>query len=169
MKLRKRKACLKRREKSRRGRAKRLIPPEIVAAKVPADIRSRYEVLSYRNAAVILAETRPAEFSELLDALRSFSINTEMIRRAGGNESEMPKLFSAKLRPQGWYETIIRGDLVTTLTWKEQIGTNKRGKPVYKPQSKGDAPATLFGRPQNRLCEKPRGVRPGMELKGSDV
>jgi Restriction endonuclease BglII len=111
-------------------------PPNIASAKVPADIYARYEVLSYRNAAVILAETHPAEFFELLTALRSFSITTEMIRRAGGNESEMPKLFSATLRPQGWHETIIRGDLVTTLTWREQTGVNKKGKPVYEPRSK---------------------------------
>src|SRR5438105_3329774 len=82
-------------------------PQAIVDRKVPVDIRTKYEVVSYRNAAVILAETRPKEFNEVLDALRTFAITTRMIRIAGGNESEMPKLFSQKLRPLGWHETII--------------------------------------------------------------
>ena len=42
-------------------------------------------------------------------------------------ESEMPKLFSKALRPKGWHETVIRGDLITTLTWRERIGTKKSG------------------------------------------
>ncbi|MGB6539122.1 MAG: hypothetical protein WBF58_24530 [Xanthobacteraceae bacterium] len=53
----------------------------ILEAKIPLDIRQKYELLSYRNAAVILSETRRAEFNELLDALRSFKISTDMIRR----------------------------------------------------------------------------------------
>jgi Restriction endonuclease BglII len=103
-------------------------PPNVVEAKIPADIRARYEILSYRNAAVILTETRSAEIAELWDALRSFTITTRMIRKAGGNESEMPKLFTASLRPKGWHETVISADLVIKLTWREQIGVVKRGK-----------------------------------------
>jgi hypothetical protein len=100
-------------------------PPSIIEAKVPADIRAKYELLSYRNAAVILSETRRPEFEELLGALRSFTISTDMIRRAGGNESDIPKLITAALRPRGWHETIIQGDLVVRLSWREQ---GKRGK-----------------------------------------
>ena len=74
-------------------------PQEIVDAKIPGDIRSRYEIYSYRNAAVILSETRKKQFEEILDALRSFSLTTTMIRTAGGNESEIPKIFSKILRP----------------------------------------------------------------------
>lgn len=115
-------------------------PIAIVERKVPADIREKYEVLSYRNAAVILAETRAAEVAELWDALRSFTVTTAMIRRAGGNESEMPKLFSARLRPQGWHETIISADLEIKLSWKEQAGLRmsgkKRGKPYFEEKEK---------------------------------
>lgn len=45
-------------------------PLSIVEAKIPQDIRERYEVFSYRNAAVILSETRKVEFDDLLKALR---------------------------------------------------------------------------------------------------
>jgi hypothetical protein len=105
-------------------------PQSIVDAKIPADIRQKYELLSYRNAAVILSESRRAEFDELLEALRKFAISTDMIRKAGGNESDIPKLLAAALRPHNWYETVIQGDLVVRLTWRQQIGVNKKGKPV---------------------------------------
>jgi hypothetical protein len=108
----------------------------IVHRKVPADIRAKYEVVSYRNAAVILAETRPVEFNEILEALRNFTITTEMIRMAGGNESMMPKLFSQQLRPLGWYETIIAADLAVTLSWREEIRRTKGGKIIKGPKSR---------------------------------
>jgi hypothetical protein len=105
-------------------------PQTIVDRKVPADIRAKYEIISYRNAAVILAETRPIEFGEILDALRDFTITTRMIRIAGGNESEIPKVFSKRLRPLGWHETIITADLAVTLSWREEVRRTKTGKPV---------------------------------------
>jgi Restriction endonuclease BglII len=90
-------------------------PPETVARKVPQSIRDKYEVYSYRSAAVILAESRKAEFDEIIQALGAFTITTQIIRTAGGNESEMPKVFSKLLRPLGWHETIISADLEVTL------------------------------------------------------
>ena len=83
-------------------------PRSILEAKIPKDIRDKYEVYSYRNAAVILNETRKPEFEEILSALRSFSITTKIIRTAGGNETQVPKMFSAALRPAGWQETGIQ-------------------------------------------------------------
>src|SRR5262245_21050425 len=55
-------------------------PQSFVEAKIPADIRDRYEIYSYRNAAVIISESHQQEFNEILDALRSFTITTTMIR-----------------------------------------------------------------------------------------
>jgi hypothetical protein len=110
--------------------------PAIIDSKVPQDIRNKYEVIGYRNAAVILAETRPNEFDEILDALRTFSITTEMIKRAGGNESEMPKEFSKILRPKGWHETIISADLHVTLTWREEVRKTRSGKSVREKRTR---------------------------------
>lgn len=104
-------------------------PQWLVDAKIPADLREKYEVYSYRSAATILAESHPEEFAELCEALREFSITRTMIRTAGGNESDIPKLLSAKLRPKGWYETIIRGDLIVELISRVQVGTDRGGKP----------------------------------------
>jgi len=99
-------------------------PGFVVDAKIPKDIRDKYEVYSYRNAAIILSEARQTEFNELLDALRHFSITTQMIKTAGGNESDIPKLFSEILRPLGWHETTIQGDLVVKRMWRELGKTN---------------------------------------------
>lgn len=107
-------------------------PQAIVEAKIPQDIRDLYEIYSYRNAAVILSETRTEEFNELLETLRAFRITTAMIRTAGGNESDIPKLFSKTLRPLGWHETIVQGDLLVKLLWKEQVGTTAKGKAKFE-------------------------------------
>ncbi len=109
-------------------------PVPTVEAKIPADIREIYEVFSYRNAATILSETRKQEFEDLLKALRAFKITKKMIRTAGGNESDMPKLFSSTLRPLGWHETVVQGDLLVKLTWREQVGVVKKGKNRGKPK-----------------------------------
>lgn len=106
-------------------------PLDIVRKKIPADLFDKYEVFSYRNAAVVLSETKKEEFDEILRALRRFSITTDIIRRAGGNESEIPKLLSSELRPLGWYETIVQGDLLVRLLWKEPKGT-KKGRAVFE-------------------------------------
>lgn len=111
-------------------------PQELVDSKIPQDIRDRYEIYSYRNAAVILSESRQEEFNELLQALRDFSITTTMIRTAGGNESDIPKLLSKTLRPLGWHETVVQGDLLVQLFWKEQVRTTKGGKPVFERQQR---------------------------------
>lgn len=107
-------------------------PSSVVEAKIPQDVRELYDVYSYRNAAVILSETRAAEFEELLSILRGFRITTTMIRTAGGNESDIPKLLSGGLRPLGWHETIVQGDLLVKLLWKEQTGTTSKGKAVFE-------------------------------------
>jgi hypothetical protein len=111
-------------------------PQEIVDRKVPQSIRDKYEVYSYRNAAVILAEARQTEFAEIAAALDAFKITTEMIRTAGGNESDVPKEFTKTLRPLGWHETIISADLNVTLSWREATGEMKKGKPVLAPRTR---------------------------------
>lgn len=82
---------------------------------IPEDIRKLYEVHNFRHAAEILATAYPAEFDELLNALRQFRFTTQDIIKGGGNESEIPKIISRLLQPSGWYETEISGDLTIKL------------------------------------------------------
>lgn len=107
-------------------------PDWLVNAKIPEDLRAKYEVYSYRSAATILAESHPEEFADLCEALREFTITEAMIRTAGGNESDIPKLLSALLRPKDWRETIIRGDLLVELISKVQVRTTAKGKAVFE-------------------------------------
>lgn len=102
-------------------------PAEFVARYVPADVLARYEVFSYRNAALILSEAHPQEFGELMDALRGFRLTREIIAKPGGSESEVPKAFSSLLRQHGWHETTIQADLLVKLLWRE-AGLDAKGK-----------------------------------------
>lgn len=111
-------------------------PASIIERVIPKDILEKYEVVSYRSAAIIMAESFPSEFDELLEALRAFTITKDMIRTAGGNESDIPKIISERLRPQGWHETAITGDLLVRLLWKEQTGTKKDGKPTFQKRTR---------------------------------
>jgi Restriction endonuclease BglII len=104
--------------------------PEVVDRKISSDLRQKYEIYSYKNAAVILSEVRQVEFGDICLALREFSITSEMIRKAGGNESEMPRVFSKALRPLGWHETVIRADLHVSLRWREATGLSRTGRPI---------------------------------------
>lgn len=92
---------------------------------ISAEVRQRYDVFSYRHAAAILANSFPDELREIESALQSFSITKHDIGFPGGNESDMPKKFSQTLRPAGWVETRIQGDLLVRLQeYGEEILAN---------------------------------------------
>ena len=75
------------------------------------ELLEKYEVHSYHHAAVILCNAFPAQLAEIQQALMDFTITTVDIGSPGGNESIVPKKFSSLLRPQGWAEARILGDL----------------------------------------------------------
>lgn len=110
-------------------------PAWLIEKMVPPDLRAKFEVYSYRSAATILKEAHPQEFAELCAALRDFMITKTIIRTAGGNESDVPKMFSKSLRPKGWRETIIRGDLMVEKITRVEVGVQKNGKPRTERQT----------------------------------
>lgn len=79
---------------------------------IPADIASIYEIHDYRHAAVILAQEFSNEFEEVCAALRHFRFTEDDIKQAGGNESLIPKKFSALLRPLSWKERKLNAKLI---------------------------------------------------------
>lgn len=103
-------------------------PAALVMRLIPEDVRQRFEVYSYRNAALILREAHRPEFEELMEALRRFSITRDIILKPGGSESDIPKIFSARLRPLGWRETVIQADLHVRLLWREAEGGKATGR-----------------------------------------
>ena len=89
---------------------------------LPADFLDLYEVHNFRHAAEVLATGCPNEFSELVAALLRFRLSTADILAKGGNESQIPKRMASFLRPLGWFETRIRGDLIVTVETHTDTG-----------------------------------------------
>ncbi len=85
-----------------------------------------YEIHSYKGAATILNQSCSTEFGEILDALRAFRVSKADIIEAGGNETKIPKIFSNLLRPKGWLETRVRGDLLVTMQAVSGTGKQRR-------------------------------------------
>jgi hypothetical protein len=119
-------------------------PELLIKSSIPEDLLEKYKFASYGRAVSILSHGFPELFDEILCALREFHITTAMIRRPGGNESEIPKAMSAILRPNGWYETSIAGDLVIRRSWREFLGYSPKGKPKFKKQSDEFKRANFF-------------------------
>jgi hypothetical protein len=110
-------------------------PASLVTSVIPPDLLEKYTFASYGRAISVLAHGFPEEFDEVIAALREFSITTDMIRKPGGNESEIPKAIAAILRPMDWFETTIRGSLLITRGWKVLDGYTKGGKPKFTKKS----------------------------------
>ena len=93
-----------------------------LAKYLPPEFLELYEVHNFRHALEVLSTGCPAEFRELIEALLQFRMKKADILTPGGNESTIPKMIAVPLRPLGWYETRIQGDLVVTITQKTEGG-----------------------------------------------
>ena len=78
---------------------------------IPKDIAKLYEIHDYKHAAAILSKEFSKEFKELCSALRKFRFTKNDMKAKGGNESEIPKIFSNILRPLGWNEKNLNAEL----------------------------------------------------------
>lgn len=81
-----------------------------------SDLLAKFEFHNYGHALEILHESFPEEWTELQDCLRRLHLTRDDIRKAGGNESPIPKKFDDILYPYGWREIRISGDLVVKNT-----------------------------------------------------
>lgn len=105
---------------------------------ISAAVREVYDVYSYRHAAAILANSFPGELAQIEKALLAFRITIKDIGTPGGNESVVPKKFSQTLRPDGWVEARIQGDLLVRMQeYDEVFLPNGKAKKVKRPV--GDA------------------------------
>ena len=107
---------------------------------IAEDVYAKYDVFSYRHAASVLHTSFPTELKQIEDSLRNFSLTTKEIQEPGGNESQIPKKFSRTLRPAGWIETRIQGDLVIRLSEYDEI--EKANGKVQK-KKRVDLPPTV--------------------------
>ncbi|WP_085278001.1 BglII/BstYI family type II restriction endonuclease [Pseudogulbenkiania subflava] len=110
--------------------------PADIERYISAEVRKLYDVYSYRHAAAILANSFPEELREIEQALLSFRITQREIGIPGGNESDMPKKFSRSLRPEGWVEARIQGDLLVRMQeYDEQFLENGKIKKIKRDES----------------------------------
>ena len=82
---------------------------------ISTTVAERYDLYNFNSAVEILSQTYPKKFAEIMEALDEFSIRIDDILAKGGNESQIPKKFSAFLRPKDWKELEISGDLAVRL------------------------------------------------------
>ena len=92
---------------------------------LPAEILDTYEIYNFRHAAEVLATSCPDELMELVGALSAFRLSTGDILAKGGNESQITKRVATLLRPNYWFETRIRGDLIITIETHTDTGVAK--------------------------------------------
>jgi hypothetical protein len=70
----------------------------------PDTVLARYEFVETRNAAAILKVTNPLAWSQLIEVLEGFSLRTEDLLTAGGNESGLAARLNSDFRSRGWRE-----------------------------------------------------------------
>jgi CRISPR-associated protein Csd2 len=103
--------------------------PADIEKYISADVRALYEVYSYKHAAAVLATSFPDELSQIEAALLGFKLTTQIIGSPGGNESQIPKIVNKFLRPYGWQEARIQGDLVVRMQrYAEEVNGAKTRK-----------------------------------------
>lgn len=78
------------------------------------ELRKKFEIHSYRNAATILSQNFPVQYQQITDALESFIITESMIREPGGSKGSIAKYVDT-LFADDWVETRISADLVVKL------------------------------------------------------
>lgn len=79
---------------------------------IDPDLQSKFEFYSYGHALEILHDAFPMEWEEVQTCLRQLRLTVEDLKKAGGNESPIPKKFDNVLYPYGWREIRISGDLI---------------------------------------------------------
>ena len=75
------------------------------------ELLNKFEFYNYGHALEILHDAFPQEWEELQDCLMKLQLTLSDIKKAGGNESPIPKKFDDILYPYGWREIRISGDL----------------------------------------------------------
>ena len=98
---------------------------------VDADLLEKFEFYSYGHALEILHDAFPEEWRELQECLRKLKLTVADIKKAGGNESPIPKKFDEVLYPYGWREIRISGDLIAK-KYPRQVA-QRRGKFAKEP------------------------------------
>lgn len=88
---------------------------------IPEELTNKYEFYNYGHALEILSDAFPTEWFEIQHCLKNFVITVDDLKKAGGNESPIPKKFDDILYPFGWREIRITGDLLVKMYPRKTI------------------------------------------------
>lgn len=91
---------------------------------VPDEIHETYQVHEWRNAAGVLATAHPAEWNDVLDALRAFEFRRSEVLKGGGRKSVIASRFDEFLTARGWKEQKFET--------KIKVGKDERDSPTHK-------------------------------------
>lgn len=84
----------------------------VVSSVIPTEVRQKFEIFSYRNAATILASGFPEQFANIVEGLKQFSITKDMIRIPGGSKGPIAKYVDTIFtEDMGWREARITAGL----------------------------------------------------------
>ena len=98
---------------------------------IPESLLGKFEFHNYGHALEILTQACPEEWGDLTHCLEHLSFSVDDIRKAGGNESPIPKKFDDLLYPRGWREIRITGDLLIKLYPRQTA--QRRGRFAKEP------------------------------------
>ena len=98
---------------------------------IDKDLLDRFEFYNYGHALEILHDAFPEEWRELQECLRRLRLTLADIKKAGGNESPIPKKFDDELYPYGWREIRISGDLIVKKYPRQTV--QRRGRFADEP------------------------------------
>ena len=72
---------------------------------VPLDIRAKYHVREWRNAAGVISTACPSEWDDIMHVLRNFRLLRSEILTAGGGLSPISQQINKAFNARGWKET----------------------------------------------------------------
>ena len=71
---------------------------------LPADLLDKFDIKEWRNATGILETACPAEWAEVIEVLRGFTLLASEVRVGGGNRSLISRRIDEPLYGRGWIE-----------------------------------------------------------------
>ncbi len=98
---------------------------------INSELLSKFQFFNYGHALEILHESFPTEWAELQICLQKLQLTLTDIKKAGGNESPIPKKFDDVLYPLGWREIRISGDLTVKMYPRKSV--QRRGRFADEP------------------------------------
>lgn len=91
---------------------------------IPADLRGSYEVHEWRNAAGVISTAHPAEWKDIIDALRDFKFKQSELLKGGGRKSVIAQRLDTFFTGRGWEER--------KFATKIQVDEESRDSPTHK-------------------------------------